>query len=295
MADNYTHQYNAYNAIDIAGYKPRSISCLIMGANGPDPLYCYQMYNPFRKYEMTPLADKMHDENTGKFLKNLFLRARTDAQKDYCLGFLCHYAMDSTIHPYVRYVTESYGSAFNIPSGHQFFETALDSLLSERMDGERCADYEAYCPEISEMEMHQISHLLRQAILATYPEYDIPQNEYIRAFKDFKLIKSFFYSPNKLKFPLAYAAEKILGFREGFVRGHMQPSQMEIPEYPFWQNMDIGLYSVDTLDEILLHIDYMSADCIKYGQQYFAGTCTLESLMENIGDNKSYSTGLTVK
>ena len=79
------------------------------------------------------------------------------------------------------------------------------------------------------------------------------------------------------------------------MRGHMQPSQMEIPEYPFWQNMGIGLYSVDTLDEILLHIDYMSADSIKYGQQYFAGTRTLESLMENIGDNKSYSTGLTVK
>lgn len=293
MADNYTHQYNAYNALEKSGYQPRNLNSFIMGANGPDPLFCYQMYNPLRKYDLSRVAGVMHREKTGKFLREMFTRARTDEQKDYCLGFLCHYSLDSVIHPYVQYATESYGSPFNIPSGHQFFETAIDSLISLRMDGEECADYEAYCPPLTEMELHQISHLLREAVYAAYDK-DIPQGEYIQAFKDFALIKKFFYSPAKLKFPLAYILEKVLGFEEGYVKGHMQPSTMKVADYPFWENLGIGLYSVESLEDLLSRADYLSAQCLDYGLKYFAGVYTIDDLLEDIGNNKSYETGLTI-
>ena len=153
MADNYTHRYNARNALTIAEYTPRNMEAFILGANGPDPLFCYQMYNPFRINDLSRLGSVMHNEKTALFLKNLFTLARTDAQKDYCLGFLCHYSLDSLIHPYVNYITEAYGLPFNIPSGHGYFESALDSLISKKVSGQEAAQVSYYFPSVSRMHI----------------------------------------------------------------------------------------------------------------------------------------------
>lgn len=293
MADNYAHQHNARNAINIAGYQPRNINSFIMGANGPDPLFCYQMYNPMRRYDLAGLGHLMHSEKTGLFLKNLFRFAQTDAQKDYCLGFLCHYSLDSTIHPFVNYITELYGSPFNIPAGHGFFESALDSRLSMKATGQPAADVDMYCPEMDKAALNQITLLFKKAVDATYEDHIYPRSEYIQAFKDFRFIKKFFYSPGKFKFPVAFLIEKALGFSEGFVMSHMQPCVRDIPDFPFWRNEAVGLYSVETLDNLLLRADYLAAECINIGLEYFKGIYTLGDLMEDIG-NKSYDTGVVI-
>ena len=293
MADNYTHQYNARNAMKIAGYVPRDMDSFIMGANGPDPLFCYQMYNPSRKYNIAGLGHKMHKEKTGLFLRNLFRFAQTDSQKDYCLGFLCHYSLDSTLHPYVNYITQRYASPFNIPAGHGFFESALDSKLSMLETGQWVADVNRYCPEMNKMALNQIVALLKKAVDATYEDHIYPRSEYLQAFKDFRFIKKFFYSPRKIKFPLAFIVEKGLGFSDGFVMSHMQPCVRDIPEFPFWKNEVANLYSVETLDNILLRADHLAAECINIGLEYFKGIYTLGDLMEDIG-NKSYDTGVVI-
>ena len=293
MADNYTHQYNARNAMKIAGYVPRDMDSFIMGANGPDPLFCYQMYNPSRKYNIAGLGHKMHKEKTGLFLRNLFRFAQTDRQKDYCLGFLCHYSLDSTLHPYVNYITQRYASPFNIPAGHGFFESALDSKLSMLETGQWAADVNRYCPEMNKMALNQVVALLKKAVDATYEDHIYPRSEYLQAFKDFRFIKKFFYSPRKIKFPLAFIVEKGLGFSDGFVMSHMQPCVRDIPEFPFWKNEAANLYSVETLDNILLRADHLAAECINIGLEYFKGIYSLADLMEDIG-NKSYDTGVVI-
>ena len=293
MADNYTHQYSARNALQMIAYEPRNIDAFIMGANGPDPLFCYQMYNPFRKLNLSRLGSQMHKERTGLFLKNMFRLARTDAQKDYCLGFLCHYSMDSTIHPFVDYVDSAYASPFNIPSGHGYFESALDSWISLKTTGNRAPLVDSYCPKMDPLTLNQITYLFKKAVDSTYPEHIYSQDEYIQAFKDFRTVKDFFYSPGRVKPAVAKLIEKALHFGEGYVKSHMQPCRMEIPEFPFWFNRDIGLYSCETLEEILKRADYLSAEQIGFGIQYFAGQLTLKDLMKEVG-NKSYETGIAI-
>ena len=293
MADNYTHQYNAHNAMKIAGYTPRNLNAFIIGANGPDPLFCYQMYNPLRKHNLSDLGHLMHQEKTGLFLQNLFRLARTDAQKDYCLGFLCHYALDSTIHPYVNYLSQTYGSPYNIPSGHGYFESALDSRISMKTEGTPTPAVNKYFPETDKLYMDQIATLLKRAVDATYPDHIYPRSEYIQAFKDFRTIKKLFCPPTKIMFPVMHIAEKVLKFSEGFILSHMQPCTRDLPEIPFWQKTAAGLYSVETLDDILLRDDYLAAENIKNGLEYFKGISTASDLLECIG-NKSYDTGLTI-
>ncbi len=293
MADNYMHQHSARKALEITGYVPRNIDAFVMGANGPDPLFCYQMYNPFRKLHLSKLGSLMHKERTGRFLRNMFESARTDAQKDYCLGFLCHYSMDSVIHPYVEYVDSAYGSPFNIPSGHGYFESALDSRTALADEGNPAPTVERYWPLMSALTLDQTTYLFKKSVDATYEGHSYTQEDYIQAFKDFRMVKKFFYSPHKTKRVLAKIIEKVLGFEEGYVVSHMQPCSRQIPEFPFWQDEASGLYSAESLDDILLRADRLSAEALGYGLDFFAGKISSRELIEKVG-NKSYETGMAI-
>ena len=101
-----------------------------MGLHGPDLMFYYKALqtNPVNR-----LGNAMHEEKGEVF----FTRARAvvehaadkDAALAYALGFLCHFALDSTCHPYVEaYVRESGVS-------HCEIETEFDNALL-REDGE---------------------------------------------------------------------------------------------------------------------------------------------------------------
>lgn len=292
MAESFTHRTNAQNALVLCGYTPRVMSCYIMGANGPDPMLYYQLYNPFKKHDMNRLGSLMHKDRTGLFLKNMFSLAQTDAEKDYCLGFLCHYSLDSLIHPYVYYIIKAYDSPFNIPQGHAFFESALDSKVSEETGNGKAAPVEASCPEIDKLRMDQMLYLLKCAVDKTYPEYEFSVSDYRTAFKDFRKIKNFLYCPGSIKSFLVSFLEKISIVGNGAISGHFQPGKIAIPPSKIWENEAAGLYCTETLENILIRADYRSARRIKAGLDYFRGIYTIDELMEDIGD-KSYITGIS--
>ena len=100
-----------------------------MGLHGPDLMFYYKALqtNPVNR-----LGNAMHEEKGEVF----FTRARAvvehaadkDAALAYALGFVCHFALDSTCHPYVEaYVRESGVS-------HCEIETEFDNALL-REDG----------------------------------------------------------------------------------------------------------------------------------------------------------------
>src|SRR5699024_7775783 len=101
-----------------------------IGANGPDALFCFEVWKPARKrrYDLPALGNRMHEENTGAFLKSLVTHVRTQAQIDYTLGFLSHYAADTVLHPYVVALCQP-GMPYAGPGGHGYFEIALDTTL----------------------------------------------------------------------------------------------------------------------------------------------------------------------
>lgn len=101
-----------------------------IGLHGPDLLFYYRAVssNPVNR-----LGNAMHDQPGRVF----FERARTtvknakdpDAALAYALGFVCHFALDSTCHPFVeQYVRQSGVS-------HCEIETEFDNALL-RQDGE---------------------------------------------------------------------------------------------------------------------------------------------------------------
>ena len=97
---------------------------------GPDVWF---LYKPFSRGESR--GRRMHTTRPGAFLLSLLRRARVSAARaemfSYLAGFFCHYALDSTAHPYIIWVTTE---EHVFPRCHMSMEHALDAVVF-REDG----------------------------------------------------------------------------------------------------------------------------------------------------------------
>lgn len=291
MPDSYAHKYNAQSALNIANYEPRNYQAYILGCNGPDVFYYYRKTDPFRKKNMSSLSSLLHNQKTGLFLQNMFRFAQTNAQKDFCLGWLCHYALDSVMHPYINYVTTAYASPFNIEQGHSFFESSLDSYISKHESGFPAANPEEYLPDIPKMYIDQIITLVKQTVDATYPEEQFDRSDYLQAYSDFKRIKKVLYAPNFLGRCYGRVLEKMLGLEKDYIISRIQPCNMEIKNIGVWRNNPMGFFCTATIEELMERANYLSAEHVSVGLKYFDGVYSAQDLLEDIG-NKSYATGI---
>ena len=111
---------------------------------GPDLWF---MYQPWKRREGR--GRRMHTTRPGAFLMALADRVKCSAAPEdlfsYLAGFLCHYALDSTAHPYVIHITEE---KVRFPRGHMSFEHSLDVMELRRagLEGKRHAVTENYFP-----------------------------------------------------------------------------------------------------------------------------------------------------
>ena len=130
MPEGYTHVRTAQKAAHAIHYKLQCPAAFAAGANGPDSFFCYEVWKKGqnRTYNLPLLGNRMHEDKTGAFLLALLHHTHTQAQIEYTLGFLCHYAADTVMHPYIVFVS-SPGQPYGMKGGHGYFEIALDSTL----------------------------------------------------------------------------------------------------------------------------------------------------------------------
>ena len=106
-----------------------------LGAQGPD-IFFY--YFPGLMYKQTHgLGTLMHNSDLGMFIldmANQCRRSKNEAVFAYTCGYVMHYALDSTAHPYVYGRTTTEGAS-NIKNGadHRDFETSIDILMLGRL------------------------------------------------------------------------------------------------------------------------------------------------------------------
>jgi hypothetical protein len=135
MADVYMH--SKMTAEVIAKRNPLiEQKIAFMGAQSSDPMYYATLHKNrslYRKY-----ADRMHDTDTQKLLVHMveYVKANnTLANYSFIFGFICHYALDVKIHPYVYHHVGVYKK--NDPETDHFqglhlkFERSIDCVLME--------------------------------------------------------------------------------------------------------------------------------------------------------------------
>ena len=101
-----------------------------LGLHGPDLLF---YYHAVKSNPVSCLGNAMHEEPGRVFFGRARQVVRAAESKNaalaYALGFVCHFALDSTCHPYVEQVVRESGVS------HCEIETEFDSALL-REDGE---------------------------------------------------------------------------------------------------------------------------------------------------------------
>lgn len=92
---------------------------------GPDIWFCGGYYEKKSKL-LSQRCDYMHKNKTGQFLMELLETTLFSENKEllfsYLTGYLCHYCLDRTCHPYILYCTGN-------QHDHVRLEIAIDSLF----------------------------------------------------------------------------------------------------------------------------------------------------------------------
>ncbi len=222
MPEGYVHAFVAQAAAGRAGWPITCLPSFLAGANGPDMLFCFQVWKKraARTMDLPGFGGRLHDERTGAFLQALHRHAETAAQKDYFLGFLAHYATDCAVHPYVVAMTKP-GMPYGRPGGHGYFEIALDSSLHKKQTGSGAVPVKDICPRLPADSMRQVARQLHLAVKEVFGE-EIPEELIDAAFRHSTVLRGLFQTHTGFRYGLFWLVEPLFGGR-GFITGHVSP------------------------------------------------------------------------
>ena len=97
-----------------------------IGLHGPDILFYVR---PFHKNRFNQMAHRLHREEAAGFFergRELYQKTGNEEILAYLLGFICHFMLDSTCHPYISEYMKKTGAR------HDEIETEFDRALMVR-------------------------------------------------------------------------------------------------------------------------------------------------------------------
>ena len=235
-------------------------ACFFWGCQGPDPLFYRKVLfgSPLHK-----LGNRMHSEKTDELFAALS-RAVHDLSGSareiaaaYFYGFVCHYALDSEIHPYVyaqqaRICEEN--PRLSASAVHSEIESGIDRLLYERACHRPVTEFdprERY--QLSPVEQAVLSVVLHAVLKAVYGA-EVAVRDLRRAFAEMTAWESFLYSDSRTVYRGAKKAEALLG-RGALLTGHMKVARPDWdvlnlahqPWHSLWKPQEIRTDSVPEL------------------------------------------------
>ena len=195
----------------------------LLGNQGPDPLF-YLAADPLL-HRYAKYASIMHKEKTPELLLSMRDAIAPLPLKDvavaraYIAGFLCHYMLDSTAHPFIYYwqnmltfqgVEGLDESAKN--QVHAEIEKDLDEAILYAHLGKTVATYRPYS-EVLRASLHTLYVLDRVFFFALLWTYEKPTDTRIfsSAAVDFRIIQHLAYSPTGKKRKLLGHLERTFG------------------------------------------------------------------------------------
>jgi len=207
-----------------------------LGAQGPD-LFFYYKAAPWSRYDgIEKLGNLMHDQKIGSFYSEslTYLGNLTSGEgyfdvAAYIAGYLCHYALDRTAHPFIHYTSgidiEHSRISWKYHIYHRVLESAIDYLSLEKKDLDP-GRFKSY--ELIKIDIHDIEPVLR------YYEYIIPRvygmpidrkqsGELVTGI--YKVLRRL-YDPAGIKYYLYRLLELFMG-RPGGITSSMIPRKLD--------------------------------------------------------------------
>ena len=244
----------------IAGPTRDEMDAFLLGNQGPDPLF-YLAAVPFlSKYAQLGVA--CHAERTPELLMAFKSAVRALGPQDqkigraYFHGFLCHFALDSTMHPFVY--AQQYALCDAGVDGlaredgrevHAVIESSFDELVLYVKADETVATFQPWARILlaSNEVLAAVSSLYVRVAKEMW-DTDIPADLFSRAVKSYRRVQRLLYSPYGGK-RAAFSRVERIARRHSFL-GAMSHRAVEETTSPFdnhahrvWKDPETGVAS----------------------------------------------------
>ena len=203
------------------GIDPEQRFAFLLGNQGPDPLF-YARANPSIS-EFALLGSIMHSRDTDKILMAFHdaLDTLTPDEKPvgraYLLGFLCHYLLDSTVHPLVyanQYALCDAGveglTRKNGNEIHAVIESEFDEVMLFKRTGKTVATFKPYKEilQASDETLTIIGKLYSYMAVMVF-QRSMQIDVFRKSVKAFRLVQNVFYSRTGMKRSLLARVEEL--------------------------------------------------------------------------------------
>lgn len=256
--------------------------CFRWGLQGPDPLF-------YRKIllgsPLHGLGNKMHSERTDElfFALSRAVTRMTSENREiaeaYFYGFLCHYALDSQLHPYVYCRQEEArreDPTLHASAVHCQIETDIDYAIYERVHSAPPTDF---CPDdfyhLTDDEVAVLAVLLQYVLGSVYGQR-VETAELRGAFQEMLSWENFFYEEHAGLYRGARRIERLIG-RGALLSSHMKMTPPDWDclneEHTPWHNLWLpDQPRTDSVPEILGLARIKAASLAgQYAAQFDAG------------------------
>ena len=188
----------------------------IIGSNGPDFLFFYRFFNQSDDAKkIRGYGNRLHHAYINQFYEialDIYQKEEDEQMKmallSYLAGHLCHWALDSTTHPYIFYWTgDAQGKNARY---HHRFESMLDSIMLMNFRSESIKEF--YFPVLARRGEHSVEVIAKvytRAIKEIFDE-ELGDEEVATALKDWEGIQKLLYDPSGWKFRLLQRGERSL-------------------------------------------------------------------------------------
>ena len=194
-------------------------SAFLWGASGPDVFFCHRVLPFQRERSLSRFGSRMHNEPAHRLLNALIEYANVTQDElamSYALGFITHYAFDSTAHPYILYASEqlSYRQPEkHVSICHNEIEAALDSLFLRTEKGVKISRIRLQDAAPLDTETNIAVALSLKSYLNRAYHLKATCKELIRAQEDWHYSLALLNDKTHLKRILTRYAEKALGLK----------------------------------------------------------------------------------
>ena len=206
-----------------------------IGSNGPDFLFFHGL-NP-RHFAMSSDLRKagsiFHGKHVNDFYQNALISIRLEKDEEikkdmmaYVCGHLCHWALDSTSHPYIFYRTGTCKgkSAWY----HHRFESLLDAIMLKMKKECTIEDFKFY--EVCDVTKEQARAIARIYVPAIRQilGFDVKGHQILDSLNDWHFIEHIFYDASGKKINALQNVENITK-SYNFLSGYIVPNQPDDP------------------------------------------------------------------
>ncbi len=147
MPATITHSYFTVDVFDVLDeniQKKIDLKRIKMFGQGFDPIMFYNLFSISPGKNIRKLDDYFHKNKTRDFFINMLNIMKEKKLKNdidccsFLVGFICHYVLDSNIHPYIIYKSGEFNKnnpdTYKYNNIHMFMETFFDNDMVKRRE-----------------------------------------------------------------------------------------------------------------------------------------------------------------